>query len=99
MSVRVVPVWTYVLVFLSLLALTATTIYVAFIDLGPLNNVVALTIAMVKTLLVVLFFMNARHSTRLTALSVVAGFFWLLILISITMADYASRGWMGVPGK
>jgi cytochrome c oxidase subunit IV len=98
-ALHVVPVWVYATVFLALLALTATTIYVAFVDLGPLNNVVALTIAMVKTLLVMLFFMNVRHSTRLTALSIAAGFFWLLILIGITMADYASRGWMGVPGK
>ncbi|HWN80925.1 MAG TPA: cytochrome C oxidase subunit IV family protein [Candidatus Udaeobacter sp.] len=99
MSVHVVPVRIYVLVFLTLLALTATTVYVAFIDLGPLNNVVALAIALLKTLLVILFFMGVRYSTRLTALAVAAGFFWLLILISITMADYVSRGWMGVPGK
>ena len=99
MSVHVVPARTYVLVFLGLLALTATTVYVAFIDLGPLNNVVALAIAMLKTLLVVLVFMGVRYSTRLTAMVVASGFFWLLILIAITMADYASRGWMGVPGK
>jgi len=48
---------------------------------------------------VVLYFMHVRYSTRLTALTIAGGFFWLLILISITMADYASRGWMGVPGK
>jgi cytochrome c oxidase subunit 4 len=99
MSLHVVPARVYALVFLALLALTATTVYAAFIDLGPLNNVVALAIAMVKTLLVVLFFMHVRYSTRLTALTVAAGFFWLLILIAITMSDYASRGWLGVPGK
>ena len=94
MSVHVVPVRIYVLVFLTLLALTATTVYVAFIDLGPLNNVVALAIALLKTLLVILFFMGVRYSTRLTALAVAAGFFWLLILFGLTMQDYLTRGWV-----
>ena len=98
-ALHVVPARVYVLIFLGLLALTATTIYVAFIDLGPLNNVVALSIAVVKTLLVILYFMHVRHSTRLTGLVIASGFFWLLLLIGITMADYVSRGWMGVPGK
>jgi cytochrome c oxidase subunit IV len=99
MSVHVTPVRTYAAVFMGLLALTVTTVGAAFVNLGPLNNVVALTIAMVKTLLVVLFFMHVRQSTRLTGLVVASGFFWLLILIGITMSDYASRGWLGVPGK
>jgi cytochrome c oxidase subunit 4 len=99
MEVHAEPARNYILVLVALLVLTATTVAVAFVNLGPLNNVVALTIAMVKTLLVVLFFMHVRTSTRLTALTAAAGFFWLLILISITMSDYASRGWMGVPGK
>jgi cytochrome c oxidase subunit 4 len=98
-TAHVVPIWGYATIFLALLALTFTTVYAAFIDLGPLNNVVALTIAMVKTLLVVLYFMHVRYSTRLTALTIAGGFFWLLILIGITMSDYASRGWLGVPGK
>jgi cytochrome c oxidase subunit 4 len=55
-----------------------------------------LTIACAKALLVVLFFMHVRWSTRLTWVVAGAGFFWLLILFSITMADYMSRGW--VPG-
>jgi cytochrome c oxidase subunit 4 len=99
MKPHVVPIWAYALIFVTLLALTFTTVYAAFIDLGPLNNVVALSIAMVKTLLVVLYFMHVRYSTRLTALTIAGGFFWLLILIGITMSDYASRGWLGVPGK
>jgi cytochrome c oxidase subunit IV len=99
MDVHAEPARNYILVLVALLVLTATTVAVAFVNLGPLNNVVALTIAMVKTLLVVLFFMHVRTSTRLIALTAAAGFFWLLILISITMSDYASRDWMGVPGK
>jgi cytochrome c oxidase subunit IV len=56
-----------------------------------MNDVVALTIAVTKAVLVILFFMHVRHSTRLTKLTVVAGFLWLAIFIGLTLADYASR--------
>jgi cytochrome c oxidase subunit 4 len=67
---------------------------VAAVDLGPLNNIVMLTVACIKALLVILFFMHVRWGTRLTWVVAASGFFWLLILFSITMADYMSRGWM-----
>ena len=82
----------YFLVFAALLALTLATVLVAEVDLGVFNDVVALTIAVTKAMLVLLFFMHIRHSTRMTVLTAVAGFFWLAILIGLTMADYASRG-------
>ena len=59
-----------------------------------MNNVVMLTIACIKALLVILFFMHVRWSTRLTWVVVAAGFFWLLILFGLTMTDYLSRGWV-----
>jgi cytochrome c oxidase subunit 4 len=93
---HVAPKSLYYTVFLALLVGTAITVAVAFVDLGPLNNVVMLTIACAKALLVVLFFMHVRWSTRLTWVVAGAGFFWLLILFTLTMADYLSRGW--VPG-
>jgi len=99
MSGHIVSVRIYGLIFAALLALTATTVSVAFLDLGPLNNIVALTIAVVKGLLVVLFFMHVRYSTRLTWLTVIGAVFWLLLLLGLTFADYMSRGWLGVPGK
>ena len=99
MSVRVVPVGVYVLVFVALLALTATTARVAFIDLGPLNDIAALGIAVLKAALVVLFFMHVRYGTRLIPLVVAAGLFWLVILIALSLTDYLTRGWLGVPGR
>jgi cytochrome c oxidase subunit 4 len=93
---HVAPKSLYYTIFLALLVGTAITVAVAFVDLGPLNNVVMLTIACAKALLVVLFFMHVRWSTRLTWVVAGAGFFWLLILFTLTMADYLSRGW--VPG-
>ncbi|HYX23114.1 MAG TPA: cytochrome C oxidase subunit IV family protein [Thermoanaerobaculia bacterium] len=82
----------YFLVFAALLALTLATVLVAELDLGVFNDVAALVIAVTKAMLVLLFFMHIRHSTRMTVLTAVAGFFWLAILIGLTMADYASRG-------
>ena len=99
MSVHVVPIKTYFLIFVLLLVLTGVTIRVAFMDMGRGNTILALTIAMLKALLVVLYFMHVRYSPQLTRLVVVGGFFWLFILIAITMSDYLSRGWLPFPGK
>jgi len=98
-SVHLSPLRTYGLVLLVLLFLTAITVSVAFRDLGVLNDIAALTIAVTKMTLVVLYFMHAKYSTRLTKIVIVAGLGWLLILIGFTLSDYLSRGWLGVPGK
>jgi cytochrome c oxidase subunit IV len=98
-STHVVPLRVYLLVFVSLLVLTATTVAVAFLDMGPLNNVVAMGIAGTKAMLVILFFMHVRYSTRLTALVVGSGFFGLAIMVGLTLVDYATRGWLGVAGR
>ena len=91
---------TYTLVFLALLALTAITTAVAYVDLGPFSVVVALTIAVIKMLLVALFFMHLRHSSILTRIVVSGGLLWLAILITLSMSDFISRGWLNaIPGK
>jgi len=93
---HVVSPMSYVGVFLALLALTATTTFVAFIDLGPWNTVVALVIAFIKATLVVLIFMHIRWSSRMMRLVIVGGLFWLVILMGLTFSDFASRGWLPV---
>lgn len=90
---------TYVLVFLGLICLTVATTAVAFVDLGPFSVVVALGIACCKMLLVALFFMHVRHSTKLTRLVMVGGLLWLAIMLLLTLGDVMSRGWLGVPGR
>src|SRR5579884_4005764 len=90
---------TYVLVFAALIAATVITTAVAFVDLGPFSVVVALAIAVCKMLLVALFFMHVRHSTRLTRVVLLGGLLWFGILMGMTFTDFASRGWMGVPGR
>jgi cytochrome c oxidase subunit 4 len=94
MSVPVAPLSLYYKVFLALMVGTILTVVVARFDLGALNNVMMLTIACAKALLVILFFMHIWWSSRLTWVFAASGFFWLLILFGITMSDYVSRGWI-----
>lgn len=91
MPAHVVPVRVYVTVFLCLMALTTATTGVAYIDLGPFNTLVALTIAVIKMLLVVAFFMHVRQATALTRLVIAAGFLWLLMLMAFTLTDVGTR--------
>jgi cytochrome c oxidase subunit 4 len=93
MSEHIVPKRTYYLIFLALMICTGITVAVAFIDLGSFNSVVALTIAVVKATLVVLFFMHVKYSTRLTWAVVVGSVFWLGILLALTFSDYLTRPW------
>ena len=99
MTEHIDSVKTYALVFAALIALTFITTGVAYIDLGPFSVVAALGIAVIKMLLVALFFMHVRHSTTLTKLVVGGGLLWLGILLLLTMSDFMTRGWLPVPGK
>jgi len=94
MSTHVLPLKVYYGIFFALLAMTGLTVAVAFVDLGALNTVVAMTIAVIKALLVVLFFMHVKYSSKLTWIFVLAGVFWLVLMLALTMTDYRSRGWV-----
>jgi cytochrome c oxidase subunit IV len=98
MSQPFVPRQLYYRVFLALLGLTLLTVAVAFVDLGPLNTVIALTIAVVKALLVLLYFMHLRYSSGLTWIVLGAGIFWLTHLLILTLSDYLTRPWLPVAG-
>ncbi len=93
MSETIVPPRNYVAIYAILLLLTGMTTWVAFFDLGLLSPVVALTIAVIKASLVVLFFMHLRYSTRLTWVVGGAGLFWLGILLTLSLSDYLTRSW------
>jgi cytochrome c oxidase subunit 4 len=94
-SDHVVSIKLYSAIFGALLVMTLATAGAAFIDLGGnLNTVVAMLITACKALLVILFFMHVRYSSRLTWVFVGAGFFWLMILLSLTLADVLSRRWL-----
>jgi cytochrome c oxidase subunit 4 len=91
-SEHVVPLKTNVAVWLALLALTGVTTGAAFVDLGPLNTIVALVIATCKALLVVLIFMHVKYaSDKLVKVVVISAVFFLLLLLGLSLADYSTR--------
>jgi cytochrome c oxidase subunit 4 len=95
MSEHIVPRSTYFVVFGALMVLTAVTVAAANFDFGAMNDVVAMTIAVTKMMLVLLFFMHVRYSSRLIWVIVASMFFWLIILLALTLTDYTSRDWFG----
>jgi cytochrome c oxidase subunit IV len=93
MSEHIISAKTYVGIWIALMCLTVLTASVAFIDLGPLNTVVALVIATTKALLVALVFMHVKYaSEKLTKMVILASLFWLLLLLFLSLADYLTRG-------
>jgi cytochrome c oxidase subunit IV len=93
-TAHIVPTRVYYCIYAILLVCTFLTWRVSYSDLGPFNAVTALTIAVFKAVLVVLFFMHVKYATRLTTLVVISGVFWLGILLSLTLSDYLTRGWL-----
>jgi cytochrome c oxidase subunit IV len=90
-SEHIVPPKVYAGVLTALLVGTVLTVEAAKVDLGRLNIVAALGIASIKMTLVILFFMHGKYSPRRTKLVIVAGFFWLAIMLGLTLADYSTR--------
>ena len=89
--------------FLTLGFFMALTIFAAKVDVGHLlpvsgamgsflNNVVALTIACIKTYFVVSIFMGVKWSSKLVKMWALTGFVWLPLLLGI-FGDYVSRRW------
>ena len=108
LSVHVTPVRTYLLVFGTLMVLTAATVGVAHVNLfahqargwvNVWNDAAAMAIALTKAVVVVLFFMHVKGSTRVTKITIVASLLFLSILFAWSLSDYFTRGWIGVPGR
>ena len=88
----VTPV-TYAIVYVTLLVFTGITVAAAFKNLGIFNPIVALAIACTKAVIVILFFMHVKYQSKLVKLTVGAGFFTFLVLVTMTLTDYISRAW------
>lgn len=88
------PLAAYFVVYGVLMLLLVATVLAAFLEAGPLAIVIALLIAIIKSVLVVLYFMHVRLSSPLVKLFVVAGIFWLGILFVLTFSDYLTREWI-----
>ena len=97
MSEHIVPVRVYLAIFAALMLGTAITIWAGLQDFpGPLNVIIALTIAVIKATLVVLYFMHVRYSSRLIWVIFASALFWMGILFALTFSDYWTRGWFSL---
>ena len=90
---EIVPVSTYLAIFAALIALTVVTVWVATIDLGDMNVVVAMVVATIKAVLVLLFFMHLRHSGKFLWIVLGFGFGFMALLIALTLGDAFTRGY------
>jgi cytochrome c oxidase subunit 4 len=93
MSEHISSVKLYITIWIALMVGTILTVMAARIDLGVFNPIVALAIASTKAVLVVLFFMHVKYSSKLTKLTVAGGLFMFLVLVGMTLADYFTRAW------
>ena len=97
MSEHIIEKKIYYTVFGILMALLGATVAIAYIHLGKLNMVAAVSIAVIKAVLIILYFMHVRYSSRLLWIFVCAGFFWLGIMFALSFSDFLTRGWLPLP--
>ena len=93
MASHILPKRVYYTIFAILMFCTYLTVQIAFLDLGAMNTVAALVIAVFKATLVILFFMHVKYSPKLTWAVVLGGIFWLGILLALTLGEYMTRAW------
>ena len=93
MASHILPKRVYYTIYAILIFCTYLTVQIAFLDLGAMNAVAALVIAVFKAVLVILFFMHVKYSPRLTWAVVLGSVFWLGILLTLTLGDYLTRAW------
>jgi cytochrome c oxidase subunit 4 len=99
MSQSTVSVRTYAFTLIALLALTLLTSLLGLVDLGKFSFIAGVAIAAVKASLIACFFMHALYETKLIRVIMAGGMIWFLIMISLTLGDYLTRGWMPYAGK
>ncbi|MBV8832780.1 MAG: hypothetical protein JO108_26560 [Acidobacteriaceae bacterium] len=85
---------TYTYTFISLMVLALATSLIGMVDLGPLSMPTAVIIASMKAILIAAFFMNALYSSKVIQVILSAGVIWVLIMITLTLGDYMTRGWV-----
>jgi cytochrome c oxidase subunit 4 len=99
MSQPTVSARAYAFTWIGLLLLTLLTSLLGLQDLGRMSLIVGLIIATIKASLIATFFMHALYGSKLVRVVLGGGIVWLLIFITLTLVDYVTRGWVGVPGK
>ena len=81
----------YVQITVALFVLLVFTVGAAYVNLGAFNTPVAMLISLIKAALIILFFMHVRRADPLIQLFVVVGFFWLGIMLTLTLSDFLTR--------
>ena len=99
MAQSVVPKRTYLLTYLGLLALTLITVLVAYVNMGPFSMTIAILIAGIQASLIATFFMQALYESALVRVVAAGGVIWFLIMSTLVLTDYITRGWLPFPGK
>ena len=99
MKPPVVSIKTYTLIWLTLLALALGTTLIGFVDLGPFSMGIAILIATAKASLIIGFFMHGLYESKVVRIIIAAGVVWFLIMVTLTLNDYVTRGWLPFPGK
>lgn len=94
MSQPVVSIKAYTLTFVALLALALATSLIGLLDLGLFSMVIAVAIATAKAVLIACFFMHAFYESKVIRVAVAGGIVWFLIMVSLTLGDYMTRGWV-----
>lgn len=94
-----VSIRTYAFVFTALLLFALITTLIGMLDLGPFNMVIAITIALIKASLIAAFFMQALYEGKIVRIIITGGVVWFLIMVTLTLGDYMTRGWLPFPGK
>jgi cytochrome c oxidase subunit 4 len=89
----------YFAVFAALMVFTGITVAAAYVNMGPMNNVVAIAIAMTKAAMVMAIFMHVRGSSNLIYFCIFGGLFFLSLMFYFPLIDLFSRGMLGIPGK
>lgn len=99
MKTPVVSRKTYAFTWIALLVLALATTLIGMLNLGPFNMVIAITIATIKASLIAAFFMHALYEGKVVRIILLGGVIWFLIMVTLTLSDYESRGWLAWPGK
>ena len=86
-----IPYSMYLLVWISLVALTSITVTVAGIDLGEYTLGIALSIAAIKSALVINIFMHIKFEDPIFKIFLGISGFTLIVIFTLTFFDYFYR--------
>ncbi|HET7369971.1 MAG TPA: cytochrome C oxidase subunit IV family protein, partial [Gammaproteobacteria bacterium] len=78
-------------VWLGMLLLFTISVGLAFAPIGVWHSVINLIIAGILVMSIMTFFMHLKKAEGMLRLTAGAGFFWLIILFTLALADYFSR--------